>query len=227
MLVACWILCDNCAQAQYVWKRDSRSPVLLGGAAGLENYEFFCPFVLFNTDSSRYERWFSNFGRPPGSSGLPSPRMAPAGYPSPVLSPDPGSWDHKFLLGRASFEKTSNTRCGTRPLLPRPGPLPSAMPRRPTEGSFQWRAGVPIVEGTSQDGRAFHIAPPLGETNSWNNTLRSTLGSCIRALTNKRARAVHRWSHPRAASARDAPEQGLDGFNEGEETVSHSACSRA
>jgi hypothetical protein len=55
MLVACWILCDNCAQAQYVWTKDSRNPVLPGGAAGSWNCELFCPFVLFNADSSRYE----------------------------------------------------------------------------------------------------------------------------------------------------------------------------
>jgi predicted GH43/DUF377 family glycosyl hydrolase len=102
MLVACWILCDNCAQAQYAWTKDSRNPVLLGGAAGSWNSDLFCPFVLFNTDSSRYEMWFTaTSGDPPWTIGFATSRDGASWnvYPSPVLSPDPGSWDQYVLIG--------------------------------------------------------------------------------------------------------------------------------
>ena len=88
------------ASGQYPWTKDTRNPVLSGGAIGSWNRHLFAPCVLFNTDSSRYEMWFG------ASSGTTSDwRPYRVGfatskdgiswtmYPSAVLSPTPGTWD--------------------------------------------------------------------------------------------------------------------------------------
>ena len=83
-----------------IWTKDARNPVLSGGAAGAWNREVLYPCVLFNTDASRYEMWFS------ASAGTSSD-WAPMSvgfawsndgidwtkHPSAVLSPTPGDWD--------------------------------------------------------------------------------------------------------------------------------------
>jgi len=88
------------AAGQFLWTKDARSPILSGGASGTWNREVFSPYVLFNTDSSRYEMWFGV-----SSGTTPSWRPYSVGfaysqdgidwtmYPSAVLSPTPGTWD--------------------------------------------------------------------------------------------------------------------------------------
>ncbi len=85
---------------QYAWRKDARNPVLSGGAVGAWNREVIGPCVLYNSDSLRYEMWFS------GSSGTTSDwrphfvgfatstdRINWKMHPSAVLSPTPGTWD--------------------------------------------------------------------------------------------------------------------------------------
>jgi predicted GH43/DUF377 family glycosyl hydrolase len=83
------------------WKKDPRSPVLSGGANGTWNRHVFMPCVLYNADSTRYEMWFA------ASYGPNTPNWRPyrigfatskdginwTTYPSPVLSPSPGTWE--------------------------------------------------------------------------------------------------------------------------------------
>ena len=47
------------AFGQFSWTKDARNPILSGGAIGTWNRNVLAPCVLFNTDSSRYEMWFS------------------------------------------------------------------------------------------------------------------------------------------------------------------------
>ena len=89
------------ADGQYVWMRDARNPVF-SGVNGTWSAEVFSPCVLFNTDSARYEMWFS---ATPGPQSDPTWRPYSVGFavsndgilwtmnPSPVLSPSPGTWD--------------------------------------------------------------------------------------------------------------------------------------
>ena len=91
------------AFGQLAWTRDTRNPVLSGGASGAWNYYVGMPGVLFNTDSSRYEMWFVGFAGVPGINGDYRPYSIGfasskdginwAMYPTPVLSPTPGTWD--------------------------------------------------------------------------------------------------------------------------------------
>jgi len=84
-----------------IWKKDPLNPILTGGASGSWNRHVFMPCVLYNADSSRYEMWFgASFGP-----GTPNWRPYRIGFaiskdgsswtmhPSPVLSPDPGTWE--------------------------------------------------------------------------------------------------------------------------------------
>jgi hypothetical protein len=83
------------------WYKNSRNPILSGGTSGALNRHLFMPCVLYNADSARYEMWFA------ASAGSGTPNWCPyrIGYavskdginwtmnPSPVLSPDPGTWE--------------------------------------------------------------------------------------------------------------------------------------
>ena len=89
------------ALGQFVWTKDARDPVFTG-VSGTWSANVFTPCVLFNPDSARYEMWFN---ATPGPQSDPSWRPYSIGravssdgitwsmYPSPVLSPDPGTWD--------------------------------------------------------------------------------------------------------------------------------------
>ena len=101
VFVACASLCGNQAQAQYPWTKDVRNPVLSGDGPGSWNYNLLNPFVLFNSDSSRYEMWFAaNAGGIPWKIGFATSEDGATWnmYPSPVLSPDPGTWDQFMLI---------------------------------------------------------------------------------------------------------------------------------
>jgi predicted GH43/DUF377 family glycosyl hydrolase len=88
------------AFGQFVWMKDARNPVLSGGAAGEWNRHVSVPSVLYNSDSARYEMWFS------ASSATTSDwRPYRIGFavsqdginwtmhPTAVLSPEINGWD--------------------------------------------------------------------------------------------------------------------------------------
>jgi beta-1,2-mannobiose phosphorylase / 1,2-beta-oligomannan phosphorylase len=89
------------AFGQYAWTKDARNPVF-SGVNGTWSNNVFSPCVLFNLDSARYEMWFS---ANPGPTSNPDWDPYSVGfavsndginwsmYPSPVLSPSPGTWD--------------------------------------------------------------------------------------------------------------------------------------
>jgi predicted GH43/DUF377 family glycosyl hydrolase len=83
-----------------VWAKDAHNPVLSGGTAGAWNRELLSPCVLFNSDSSRYEMWFSvstgtSSDWAPLSVGFASSKdgITWTMYPASVLSPTPDTWD--------------------------------------------------------------------------------------------------------------------------------------
>lgn len=98
IVLALWV---GQAAGQYTWTKDARNPVL-SGVNGTWSANVFNPCVLFNPDSARYEMWFS---ATPGPQSDPTWRPYSVGfavsndgihwamYPSPVLSPGPGTWD--------------------------------------------------------------------------------------------------------------------------------------
>lgn len=90
------------AFGQFTWTKDARNPVF-SGVNGTWSTHVFCPSVLFNSDSARYEMWFN---ATIGPSAYPNYRPYSVGraiskdginwtmYPSAVLSPDAGKWDN-------------------------------------------------------------------------------------------------------------------------------------
>jgi beta-1,2-mannobiose phosphorylase / 1,2-beta-oligomannan phosphorylase len=90
------------AFGQFTWTKDARNPVF-SGVNGTWSTHVFCPCVLFNSDSARYEMWFS---ATIGPSAYPNYRPYSVGraiskdginwtmYPSVVVSPDAGKWDN-------------------------------------------------------------------------------------------------------------------------------------
>jgi beta-1,2-mannobiose phosphorylase / 1,2-beta-oligomannan phosphorylase len=90
------------AFGQFVWTQDARNPILSGGAPGAWNRNVMRPCVLFNTDSSRYEMWFT------ASDGTWETGFATSKdginwtmYPTAVLSPTPGTWDENWVQAPA------------------------------------------------------------------------------------------------------------------------------
>jgi predicted GH43/DUF377 family glycosyl hydrolase len=88
--------------AQYSWTKDPNNPVF-SGVVGTWYENVILPFVLYNSDSSRYEMWFtaSTNGDSPFRIGF---AVSPDGiawteHPSPVLEPDAGTWDEATVEG--------------------------------------------------------------------------------------------------------------------------------
>ena len=91
------------AFSQFSWTKDPRNPVFSGGASGTWNFYVAQPNVLFNSDSLKYEMWFVGLSGVPGVNGDYRPYSVGFAsskdginwttYPSPVLSPTPGTWD--------------------------------------------------------------------------------------------------------------------------------------
>ena len=94
---------------QYSWTKDAHNPVLAGGGAAAWNRYVGSPCVLYNTDSARYEMWFT------GESGNPSPYNDFRPYSigravstdginwkldlSPVMTPTADTWDAHTIEG--------------------------------------------------------------------------------------------------------------------------------
>ena len=91
--------------AQVNWTKYPGNPVLTGGPSGSWNHQIYAPRVLYNSDSSRYEMWFS------ASSAPPLQRPWKIGYafssdgvnwtmhPTPVLNTTSGAWDSYTVEG--------------------------------------------------------------------------------------------------------------------------------
>jgi predicted GH43/DUF377 family glycosyl hydrolase len=100
LLLVILVLCESQVYAQGPWTKDANNPVLSGGgASGAWNRHVFCPHVLYNPDSTRYEMWFCATSEPftdrPFRIGFAT---SPDGitwtmYPDPVLEPAEGTWD--------------------------------------------------------------------------------------------------------------------------------------
>jgi predicted GH43/DUF377 family glycosyl hydrolase len=92
-----FLLITRICFGQYVWTKFEGNPVLSGGPTGSWNTHLKGPYVLFNSDSSRFEMWFTAFS----NNGM----YCKIGYaesfdgvnwemrPDPVLSPSVGKWD--------------------------------------------------------------------------------------------------------------------------------------
>jgi len=102
LLVASAVLGSRDAFGQIVWTKDAHNPVLSGGASGAWNQHVFNPCVLYNSDSARYEMWFGacpDISAGPYYIGFASSkdRVTWSMHPTPVLSPDPGTWDEGWV----------------------------------------------------------------------------------------------------------------------------------
>ncbi len=85
--------------AQLPWTKDANNPIITGGGSGTWNRLAMTPNVLYNSDSLRYEMWYS------ASAGYPAAKPYRIGFatspdgiswtlhPNPVLEPDAGTWD--------------------------------------------------------------------------------------------------------------------------------------
>jgi predicted GH43/DUF377 family glycosyl hydrolase len=89
------IVLGNCdASGQFIWTKDSQNPVFSGGGTGAWDNDVNVPFVIFNSDSARYEMWYT--ASPPGGNigfAFSSDGVAWNKDANPVLSRSPGTWD--------------------------------------------------------------------------------------------------------------------------------------
>jgi hypothetical protein len=92
------MLLGNCdAFAQYVWAKNP-TPVFTGSATDSWNINVWAPSILFNSDSLRYEMWFSTgpVGFQPFQVGFAVSQDANSWKrvgSSPVLAAVPGTWE--------------------------------------------------------------------------------------------------------------------------------------
>jgi predicted GH43/DUF377 family glycosyl hydrolase len=91
--------------AQLPWTKDANNPILSGGASGTWHRHVMMPNVLYNTDSSRYEMWYSATSGSPlrpyriGFATSPDGISSWTLHPNPVLEPDAGTWDQLTVEG--------------------------------------------------------------------------------------------------------------------------------
>ena len=95
LLVAVVVFGNYDAFGQYVWTKDGLNPVFTGGGTGAWDNEVMVPWVIFNSDSSRYEMWYTGLPRTGGKIGfaISSDGTTWKRELNPVLSPSPGTWD--------------------------------------------------------------------------------------------------------------------------------------
>ena len=95
LLIVAVMVLGNCdAFGQFIWTKDSRNPILSGAGAGAWDNDLNVPFVIFNSDSVRYEMWYT--ASPPGGNigfAVSSDGVAWTKDANPVLSRSPGTWD--------------------------------------------------------------------------------------------------------------------------------------
>jgi predicted GH43/DUF377 family glycosyl hydrolase len=102
LLVAIAVFGSHDAFGQIAWTKDTNNPVLPGGVSGAWNHNVFLPSVLYNPDSARYEMWFgacANIGTTEFVIGFATSKDRATWniHPTPVLSPDPGTWDEGWV----------------------------------------------------------------------------------------------------------------------------------
>jgi len=95
LLVAVVVFGNYEAFGQFVWTRDIQNPVFSGGGSGAWDNDVAVPWVIFNSDSAKYEMWYTG---PPASGGKIGFAISSDGTTwkrelNPVLSPSPGTWD--------------------------------------------------------------------------------------------------------------------------------------
>lgn len=99
LLVTVVVFGNHDTFGQFAWTKDSHNPVFAGGGMGAWDNNVGVPWVIFNSDSARYEMWYSgslpggNIGFATSSDGIAWTRNA-----NTVLSPSPGSWDSMLVL---------------------------------------------------------------------------------------------------------------------------------
>ncbi len=104
-LIVTFLVCsDMQLLGQVPWTRDARNPIMSGGASGEWNHHIFWPNVLYNSDSARYEMWYSGSDGP--ANGWRPMYIGFATSPdginwtqidTAVLKPTIGSWDESSV----------------------------------------------------------------------------------------------------------------------------------
>jgi predicted GH43/DUF377 family glycosyl hydrolase len=87
------------AFGQFVWSKDTHNPVLEGGGAGAWETEIVAPWVIYNTDSARYEMWYTG-ALPKGGIGfaVSNDGITWTKDSLPVLVSTPSDWDSLRVL---------------------------------------------------------------------------------------------------------------------------------
>jgi len=106
------IVFSSTSFTQLEWIKDPNNPVMSGGASGTWYRHVWCPKVLYNADSARYEMWFSaavdpvnwntyRIGFATSINGITWIK-----HDMPVLSPDPGTWDGGGVGGHSVIRES-------------------------------------------------------------------------------------------------------------------------
>jgi predicted GH43/DUF377 family glycosyl hydrolase len=98
LLVAVVVFANGDAFGQFAWTKDSRNPIFSGGGTGAWDNDVGTPLVIFNSDSARYEMWYTG-SLPSGGIGfaISNDGIAWTRSANPVLSRSAGTWDSYFL----------------------------------------------------------------------------------------------------------------------------------
>jgi predicted GH43/DUF377 family glycosyl hydrolase len=95
---------------QFVWEKYWNNPLEIHGTPGSWNQSVTVPCVIFNSDSSRYEMWFTAFTGATPNPGIGFTYSSDGiNWVSPVLvmTPGPASWESLFIGGVSVIKEGS------------------------------------------------------------------------------------------------------------------------
>src|SRR3990172_1775583 len=111
LLITMLVLSSASTFAQYEWAKDAGNPLNIHGSSGAWDRSVVTPFVLFNSDSNRYEMWYTSFWTFPNAGigfAYSSDGITWTKNPTSVMTPSVTGWDSLFV-GAVCVLKESGT----------------------------------------------------------------------------------------------------------------------
>jgi hypothetical protein len=112
LLITVFILSITNIFAQYTWQKYSDNPLNIHGTTGSWDWSVVTPAVIFNSDSNRYEMWYTSYSGsfPNGGVGFAysTDGITWTKNPAAVMTPGAAGWDSLFVGAACVLKEGGN-----------------------------------------------------------------------------------------------------------------------